>query len=300
MMAIYSRFNLATILCLLTLTSCVTDQSDLISSDNSAAQSTETSTHLSIHEDDLSISTARSPLWTGQWHNSSWMEEWQVRQEKSWGLDNLEVISEPGEPFEHILRVSYPAGSASPSVSRQAGVPIGGAQFYANLFMPPQTGLRLSYYVRFSDNFDFVKGGKLPGLFGGDGASGGDIPDGTDGFSTRMMWRRNGDGEVYAYLPTSEDYGTSIGRGSWRFVPGTWYRIDQEVRLNQPSQADGQIRVWIDGELVIDQAGLTFRTVDSLQIDGLFFSTFFGGGDESWATPHDVYADFANFSVSPL
>jgi hypothetical protein len=53
--------------------------------------------------------------------------------------------------------------------------------------------MRLSYYVRFSENFDFVKGGKLPGLFGGVGNSGGEIPDGTDGFSTRFMWRRNGD-----------------------------------------------------------------------------------------------------------
>lgn len=297
-MDIYFALNLVAILCFFALTSCFASDSDSITSNNSASQSNDTSINRSAQQEN-GAAVSRS-LWNGHQLSGNWMDEWEIRQEKSWGLDNLEVISEPGEPFEHILRVSYPAGSASPSVSRQAGVPIGGVQFYANLSIPPQTGLRLSYYVRFSDNFDFVKGGKLPGLFGGDGASGGDIPDGTDGFSIRMMWRRNGDGEVYAYLPTSEDYGTSIGRGSWRFVPGTWYRIDQEVRLNQPSQADGQIRVWIDGELVIDQAGLTFRTVDSLQIDGLFFSTFFGGGDESWATPHDVYADFANFSVSAV
>ncbi|NEP19274.1 MAG: polysaccharide lyase [Leptolyngbya sp. SIO4C1] len=192
----------------------------------------------------------------------------------------------------------YPAGSASPSVSRQTGAPLGGAQFYANLTLPPRSARRLSYYVRFSENFDFVKGGKLPGLFGGDGASGGNIPDGTDGFSTRLMWRRAGKGELYAYLPTSENYGTSIGRGAWQFQPGVWYLLEQVVRLNDPDRSNGQIQVWVDGDLVIDQGGLRFRQVESLQIDGLFFSTFFGGGDASWATPHDVYIDFADFSVS--
>jgi hypothetical protein len=41
-----------------------------------------------------------------------------------------------------------------------------------------------------------------------------------------------------------------------------------------------------------------FRTVGSLRIDGLFFSTFFGGGDSSWASPVDQHADFAGFAVS--
>lgn len=76
--------------------------------------------------------------------------------------------------------------------------------------------MRLSYAVRFSSNFNFVLGGKLPGLYGGIGNTGGNIPDGTDGFSTRYMWGRNGVGEVYAYLPTSQQYGTGIGRGNWR------------------------------------------------------------------------------------
>jgi cellulase/cellobiase CelA1 len=49
---------------------------------------------------------------------------------------------------------------------------------------------------------------------------------------------------------------------------------------------------------VLDEQELTFRTTDELQIEGLFFSTFFGGGDSSWATPKDVYIDFAEFEVS--
>ncbi|MEM9002197.1 MAG: polysaccharide lyase [Cyanobacteria bacterium P01_F01_bin.86] len=288
-MDIYSSFKATAVLCSLALVSCHTDAAPLATTVPVVETSVQKSDRATTHD---------NVLWVGEWLSPDWMEAWDVRNGKSWGFENLEVLTDPQADFEQILRVHYPEGSASPSVSRQEGVPLGGAQFYADLSLPPQSELRLRYALRFSENFDFVKGGKLPGLFGGEGASGGDIPDGTDGFSTRLMWRRDGDGEVYAYLPTSEDYGTSIGRGNWQFQPGTWYWIEQEVKLNHPERADGQIRVWVNEELVIDQTALRFRTVDSLQIDGLFFSTFFGGGDASWSTPHDVYIDFAEFSVT--
>lgn len=241
-----------------------------------------------------------SVIWSDGFDNNNWENSWKIKSSGSWGLDNAEVISDPTGRFNRILRVRYPAGSASPSVSREQGVDIGGMGFYANLGIPPTNALRLSYFVRFPENFDFVKGGKLPGLFGGTVTSGGDIPDGTNGFSTRLMWRRQGEGEVYAYLPSSEKYGTSIGRGAWQFQPGVWYHVEQEVILNQPNQEDGRIRVWINNELVLNRGGLVFRTTDRLKIEGIFFSTFFGGGDPSWSTPKDVYTDFADFSVSAV
>lgn len=100
------------------------------------------------------------------------------------------------------------------------------------------------------------------------------------------MWRRNGDGEVYVYLPTSSEYGPSIGRSNWQFKPGNWYHLEQEAVLNTPGQRNGRIRVGLDGRQVLDEGKLTFRNADTLKIDGIFFSTFFGGGnDPSWATP---------------
>jgi hypothetical protein len=226
-----------------------------------------------------------------------WMKQWQTLDRGSWGLDNLEIKPDSTQKFDRVLRVHYPANSASPTVAKKEGNPLGGAQFYSKLNLSPQDSFTLSYYVRFSENFDFVKGGKLSGLFGGMGNNGRDIPDGTDGFSTRYMWRKQGEGEIYAYLPTSQNHGTSIGRGTWQFSPGRWYHLQQQVTLNQPNQKNGSIIVWVDGQKVIEQTGLLFRTTKALKIDGILFSTFFGGGDSSWATPHDVYADFADFSV---
>ena len=237
------------------------------------------------------------PLWANGFTQSDWRSRWHIRKEKDWGWQNAAVIADPSQQFSKILRVRYPAGSASPAVARKTGVSVGGLQFYANLGLPPQDSLRLSYHVRFAKDFDFVKGGKLPGLFGGKGASGGNIPDGTDGFSTRFMWRSQGKGEVYAYLPSSDEYGTSIGRGKWRFTPGVWHRLEQQVDLNQVGQNNGRIQVWLDGKPVFSKSNLTFRTTSALKIEGIFFSTFFGGGDRSWATPNDTYVDFADFAV---
>ena len=220
------------------------------------------------------------------------------RQGGAWGWDDVEVVPARGSGSATALRVRYPAGSASQSSHRDSGSPTGGAQVYLPLDEGGRDALRLSYSVRFEPGFDFNKGGKLPGLYGGTRTSGGMTPDGTDGLSTRLMWRRGGAGEVYAYLPSSEEHGTSLGRGAWTFEPGRWYRVEQEVRLNDVGRKNGQILLDVDGRRVLSERGLEFRTTDDLRIDGVFFSTFFGGDDRSWASPRDQYADFTGFAVA--
>ncbi|MFI7613806.1 polysaccharide lyase [Nonomuraea terrae] len=212
--------------------------------------------------------------------------------------DRAWVIPSDDPRFSSVLRVLFPAGSASRTSSRADGTPEGGAQLYLLLDDGPVESVRLSYHVRFPAGFAFVKGGKLPGMFGGTEMNGGRIPDGTDGLSTRFMWRRNGAGEVYAYLPTSQEHGTSLGRGSWTFPVGRWARLEHELRLNTPGRADGSITVWLDGRKVLSQADLVFRSTAELKIDGVFFSTFFGGDDASWSSPADQHVGFAGFELT--
>lgn len=237
-------------------------------------------------------------LWSNKFESSNWRDNWHIRQRGSWGMGSTaQVIADPSRKFSKVLRVCYPAGSTSPAGVSDYGNPSGGAQFYADLGLPPRDSMYLRYYVKFSNNFEFVKGGKLPGLFGGTNVSGGRVPDGTNGFSTRLMWRQGGKGEVYAYLPTSTHFGTSIGRGRWRFQPGKWHLLEQLVVLNKPKEKDGVVKCWFDGELVLNVTQLSFRTTSSLKIEGIFFSTFFGGADRTWAPSRMVYADFSNFAV---
>jgi hypothetical protein len=56
-------------------------------------------------------------------------------------------------------------------------------------------GAMLEYEVYFPGSFDFVMGGKLPGMHGGNLQCSGysSVPNGNNCFSTRLMWRENGE-----------------------------------------------------------------------------------------------------------
>lgn len=160
----------------------------------------------------------------------------------------------------------------------------------------------------------FNKGGKLPGLRGGpdpNGCSGGHKTDGMQCFSTRLMWREGALGEVYAYIPTDQknfckspditcnsDFGTSVARGSYSFQTGRWQTIWLYVALNRDDLANGVISLWYNGVRAFELSNLEIRADASIEsVGGLYFSTFFGGYDESWATPTDQYSYFRNIQL---
>jgi hypothetical protein len=234
--------------------------------------------------------------WSGGFPED-WKGQWPLLKGIDFGEENLSVLhGAVGDPA-YYLRVKYPRGSWSPKATREAGLPVGGVQFYSPVCGTGVDEATLSYSLRFSNQFPFGKGGKLPGLYGGKGNTGGKIPNGTDGFSTRFMWVQNGAGVIYPYLPTSVRVGSTFGRGTFYFKPGIWHRLEQHVRLNTPGSDNGEIDVVLDGKPVFQQAGLRFRDVSSLKINGILFSTFFGGADESWAAASDCFIDFADFTV---
>ncbi len=194
----------------------------------------------------------------------------------------------------NFLHVLYPAGSTAPSSGKS-----GGAQIMVPFANGPVDDATLTYQLRFPAGFTWVQGGKLPGLCGGTCNTGGKDPNGVNGWSARFMWRTGGAGQVYAYLATTRGYGTQLGTGNWHFAAdGAWHSLSEHVHLNTPGVADGWIDVSLDGQLVSHQTGLLFRTASSLQIDGLLFSTFFGGHDPTWAPQTDQTADFAHFTVA--
>ncbi|KAJ3805867.1 hypothetical protein F5876DRAFT_81302 [Lentinula aff. lateritia] len=167
------------------------------------------------------------------------------------------------------LQILYPENSIDP-----ARKPQGGAEFYAApLELKDAKNVTLEYGVFFPQDFDWVLGGKLPGLYGGrQGCSGGDAA--VDCFSTRLMWRKDGLGELYLYAPKDKqtdslcndpksvcdaDYGLSIGRGSFVFAPGSWTHVRQTVTLNTPGQQDGCFTLEVNGNTVIDRNDVYYR-----------------------------------------
>ncbi len=213
----------------------------------------------------------------------------------SWnnGLNEGRVIVEQ-EPGNRFLRVSYPLGEVGPGA--------GGAQFKVALNMSAEE-LYISYRVRFRNGFDFVKGGKLPGLCGGDCNTGGDVPNGADGFSARLMWRTDGKVVQYMYVPEQvSQWGDNLywdASGQTSFAPGQWHYVRTRIVMNTPGLNDGMLQSWFDGVLALDRNDMRYRDVASLSIDTLYFSTFFGGSGGDWAPTDNEYADFYDFIITP-
>jgi hypothetical protein len=196
----------------------------------------------------------------------------------------------------------YPKGSINPKNSIPGGFGFylsGPSQFQAGLGTANE--VLFSYSVMFDNGWDFVKGGKLPGIcecatptyirphlherdsrpaVGGEGESaygctGGRKDDRCRCFSLRLMWRfvvvkspgeterldsvmgrREGSGEVYAYMPEFEkntevllavppkscgnyQYGISVGRGAFTFPRGQWVTVAERVKLNDLGEENG-------------------------------------------------------------
>jgi len=71
------------------------------------------------------------------------------------------------------------------------------------------------------------------------------------------------------------------------------------VRMNNPSNvANGQLQLFYNDLLAITQNGIQYRNSDTIaSVSGLFFSTFFGGEDSSWASPSEQHTYFRNFRM---
>jgi hypothetical protein len=176
--------------------------------------------------------------------------------------------------------------------------------------------LYCAYRVRFAPGFDFVRGGKLPGMVGGSHPTGGRPAD--DGFSARLMWRPGGAAVQYVYSPhQTSTYGVDLpylvsdhdGASPpdspaptgvpARFQPGVWHRVEHRVVMNTPGQANGVLQAWIDGKLALDRRDRVWRLDAAIHVDALYFSTFFGGNDPSWGAARDETVDFDDFVISP-
>lgn len=123
------------------------------------------------------------------------------------------------------------------------------------------------------------------------------------------MWRENGKGELYAYLPKANQglpvcahnncnahYGASIGTGSWSFKPGEWTQVTERVKLNDVNKKNGEIEILIGGQRKVFVEGLSLRGDDKGRIRGIMMHTFFGGSSTpAYASPKPQKAFFKDF-----
>ena len=187
---------------------------------------------------------------------------------------------------KRVLECKYPARKFCPQK--------GGVQWKASI--KPKNEYFLEYKVKFKKNFEWVKGGKLPGLAGGSTPTGGHVKK--DGFSSRYMWRADGVYELYLYWSGQSDkYGDMIRPGC-DFKKGVWHNLKQYISLNTPGQENGAIKLWFDGEEIYSRQNFKFRLKEaSWQIDYFLFSTFYGGNSMDWAPENDNFIKFTDFRI---
>lgn len=168
------------------------------------------------------------------------------------------------------------------------------------------TTATLSYDVRFGENFQFVKGGKLHGLSPKVPVSGGQerIPH---GWSARVIFRPEGYAGAYLYDQNPEKKWGVGGKSSEQvFFPGCWHHVDMQVHLNDPGQKNGWSRVFVAGHEVVATEGIAFRAEEGPDtlIQRFLFSTFHGGSTPDCAPVDEegnfvtIYALFDNFLVT--
>ncbi|MFD0862244.1 polysaccharide lyase [Sungkyunkwania multivorans] len=203
------------------------------------------------------------------------------------------------------LRAEYLANSAS---GRKGGF------LFDKSFEDAEEAV-LEYRVKFDKDFVWAAGGKLPGLGGSSKTNPGAIPSGCtpnqdnrkSGFSCRLMWRTNRAHTakpklvVYTYFPDNLS-GCGEDIDIIRDIKkDQWYTIRQYIKLNSPGNRNGILKMWVDGNLLVDKSDVLYRLSGkgNVKINSLIMNTYRGGGatDPVWWSPTKDYTYFDDFKV---
>ncbi|GAA5895042.1 hypothetical protein JCM6882_008270 [Rhodosporidiobolus microsporus] len=207
---------------------------------------------------------------------------------------------------EIVMQLDYPKGSYSGlSGSDKGGV----GNMQLGVWGKKKRRTMVSYEVGFNKGFDFVNGGKLPGSYGGDpgsGCSGG--RNNPACFSLRMMWRKDGGGELYAYIPQYDgicesegaychgDQVISFNRDRFSYTAGTYNTITEIAIMSSDTEtANGVLAVYAGNKLAFERHDVVLSVNESVFFSTFMISSFFGGGSKEYASTANAYTYFRNF-----
>ncbi len=202
-------------------------------------------------------------------------------------IDDVSIAKLPNGPAPVVMTVRMPKGSTSPN-----GSPKGGMSFpWLPRPVQGKTAACLSYSVLLPPNFEFNRGGVLPGIRGMEP----DMPS-PDEFTARMVWREDGEGGANLRVASAgETRSLPAYREGFAIPRGRWVKLDQEVVLNAPKQADGVLRVWIDGALALERTDLIYRSKPSVVVSGVAAEVYYGTSDGAGAAPADTQISLTPF-----
>jgi hypothetical protein len=235
---------------------------------------------------------SREVLFSCDFESDTWYEEWGTRRRD----EHADIVAgDPDRKFTPLqgkaLRIKVDRGG-----HYGLSVPF---HFKKQLGEEPEE-IYFRYYLRFADDWNPVRGGKLPGIAGTYGRAGwgGRRVNGRDGWSARGLFegQRNGKTPIGFYCYHADmrgRYGSNWVWGKDRLgylENNRWYCIEQYAKMNTPGRNDGILRGWVDGRLAFEKTDIRMRDVDSLKIESVWVNVYLGG---TWTSrsEHHLYID---------
>ena len=181
-------------------------------------------------------------------------------------VDNASIVTVEGGPAHVALEVKLrklPAHVGSDAASPN------GIDFH---WPPPgltgATATCLAYSVWLDDKFAFGGGGQLPGVFGGMPAE-----PGKRSVADQLTVNPNWDGNGYPGILAVRGAEHHRLLGNNIVLPtNRWIKIELETVLNTPGVADGTARMWIDGDIIVNDTAITLRQDEKEKLKGVLAS----------------------------
>ncbi|NRQ42015.1 hypothetical protein HRH59_05455 [Rheinheimera sp. YQF-2] len=242
---------------------------------------------------------ATQAVFTEDFSQPRWAAQW---QDISPGSQMTRVAAPAREPGLYALKVSF---------TTQRNVALNISLYTKQLLGAEPDSLFFEYDLYLDRNWlKGEGGGKFPGFAGTYGRAGwgGRKADGTNGWSAR--------GQFLSAIESDDDLKGLTPLGSYLYLAGStqshgevhpwrqrisklqrerWYKISQQLTLNTPGKTDGELIVWIDGQLVMHRTDLNFRSIAALKIERLWFNFYHGGADKP---RHDMDLYISNVRVA--
>lgn len=222
------------------------------------------------------------------WNDPGWSDP---RREYWDSYGQIMIVEENGNKF---IRHDIKEGEASTNDTH-------GMQWWSSLGNSLNE-LYFSFRMRLKPGFEPVLSGKFPGVKGGPTPVVDNPPEYDDGFVHMLTWNNWPDLVTYVYHqdqpgqsgdPFPLDYG--LPSGKWITVT---FRIVMNSVTNDRGNRDGILETYIDRNLVQQITNFRFRNYESIGIEEMLITNFFGGDPTpEWAAARDEYVDFDDFSA---
>ena len=148
------------------------------------------------------------------------------------------------------------------------------------------------WYRKWETGYDFTQH-KMPGVYawapGQSGGGAGEVPTGYDKYSSKLYVDFSRRPRFYTYHPEQAGiYGDgllpNLVSPAPTVVADRWYCFEMMIKANDAGSHNGELKMWIDGELVGHYQGMRFRDTDTLKINQFTYSAYVGG---TWTAERD-------------